>query len=333
MSLTPEEALMGGSRGSGPRGSSEEVESDIDESDIDESNLISKSLKKGDRGADVRRLQRALVSAGFTLPKYGVDGKFGSETARAVKAFKEEAKRRGVSDTKRGSVVTPKLLAVLESREYAGREPRQMASAPRESERRDLSGTSEQGILYVGDSQMRLGFGSALISATGGGMRVAVGGKNARYFANSQSLKEQLQKRPSKIYVALGGNGIDGTDELISFIKRYAGDDVSVTWFGCPPPLKRDPNAQGWPQYLTTVSGFTRDYDRRVSRNADMKAKVEAAGWVFINPFDYLKYDSPIVVNGRRFTSGYTCVGCDGIHLPRSVARDYVSSALSRASS
>lgn len=38
---------------------------------------------------DVETMQMALQLLGFELPKYGVDGKFGPETARAVEAFKK----------------------------------------------------------------------------------------------------------------------------------------------------------------------------------------------------------------------------------------------------
>ena len=38
----------------------------------------------------VETMQMALVLLGFQLPKFGIDGKFGPETARAVEAFKKE---------------------------------------------------------------------------------------------------------------------------------------------------------------------------------------------------------------------------------------------------
>lgn len=41
-------------------------------------------LKKGDSGQQVLHLQTGLQKAGFALPKYGIDGKFGSETQSAV---------------------------------------------------------------------------------------------------------------------------------------------------------------------------------------------------------------------------------------------------------
>lgn len=43
--------------------------------------------KKGDKGGVVKSLQNLLMQAGGSLPKYGADGDYGSETEAAVKAF------------------------------------------------------------------------------------------------------------------------------------------------------------------------------------------------------------------------------------------------------
>jgi peptidoglycan hydrolase-like protein with peptidoglycan-binding domain len=44
-------------------------------------------LKKGDKGAEVRELQRLLTERGCPV---GIDGDFGSETYRAVRAFQAQ---------------------------------------------------------------------------------------------------------------------------------------------------------------------------------------------------------------------------------------------------
>lgn len=44
-------------------------------------------LKKGSSGNLVKQLQQALMSQGGKLPKYGADGKFGSETEAALKSL------------------------------------------------------------------------------------------------------------------------------------------------------------------------------------------------------------------------------------------------------
>ena len=48
------------------------------------------TLRKGDKGADVANLQKLLMQAGYTLPKYGADGDFGNECLNAVKAFQRD---------------------------------------------------------------------------------------------------------------------------------------------------------------------------------------------------------------------------------------------------
>jgi len=47
-------------------------------------------LKVGCRGENVRRMQQKLVDCGFSLPKYGVDGKFKYETKAAVVKFQSD---------------------------------------------------------------------------------------------------------------------------------------------------------------------------------------------------------------------------------------------------
>jgi hypothetical protein len=44
-----------------------------------------KLLKQGSTGDPVRKVQEALVAEGYELPKFGVDGKYGPETAGAVR--------------------------------------------------------------------------------------------------------------------------------------------------------------------------------------------------------------------------------------------------------
>ena len=53
--------------------------------------LGSRSLEKGAKGTDVRTLQELLLQLGFSLPKYGADGSFGTETLSALKAFQSKA--------------------------------------------------------------------------------------------------------------------------------------------------------------------------------------------------------------------------------------------------
>ena len=49
----------------------------------------SNTLREGDSGTKVAKLQEMLVKAGYALPKYGVDSHFGKETKTAVEAFQK----------------------------------------------------------------------------------------------------------------------------------------------------------------------------------------------------------------------------------------------------
>ena len=48
------------------------------------------TLRKGDSGPYVTLLQTQLIQRAYTLPKYGIDGKYGAETVEAVKEFQRD---------------------------------------------------------------------------------------------------------------------------------------------------------------------------------------------------------------------------------------------------
>lgn len=50
---------------------------------------IYKTLQNGSSGSEVKKLQQALMDAGYNVGKTGVDGIYGSETAAAVKAYQK----------------------------------------------------------------------------------------------------------------------------------------------------------------------------------------------------------------------------------------------------
>jgi len=49
-----------------------------------------KELAKNTKGTDVGKMQEALQTAGYKLPRYGADGKFGDETVKALKKFQTD---------------------------------------------------------------------------------------------------------------------------------------------------------------------------------------------------------------------------------------------------
>jgi cell wall-associated NlpC family hydrolase len=48
-------------------------------------------LRQGSRGDAVKALQENLSALGYSLPKYGTDGKYGAETEQDVRAFQAKA--------------------------------------------------------------------------------------------------------------------------------------------------------------------------------------------------------------------------------------------------
>ena len=50
---------------------------------------LTRTLKKGSKGDDVKQLQKTLIELGYSVGKYGADGSFGNDTGNAVKKFQK----------------------------------------------------------------------------------------------------------------------------------------------------------------------------------------------------------------------------------------------------
>ena len=70
-------------------------------------------LRRGSRGEAVRKVQSALMDLSYPLPRFGADGKFGSETNRAVRAFQADQRRLDPA-FKVDGVVGPQTLGALD---------------------------------------------------------------------------------------------------------------------------------------------------------------------------------------------------------------------------
>ncbi|HEY9755044.1 MAG TPA: DUF4157 domain-containing protein [Oculatellaceae cyanobacterium] len=81
-------------------------------------------LKSGDKGEAVKKLQQALLDAGYSLPRYGVDGIFGPETAAAVMDF-QRASGLGTGGVMKGidGVVDATTMGWLDQRFSTGPTP------------------------------------------------------------------------------------------------------------------------------------------------------------------------------------------------------------------
>ena len=73
----------------------------------DAPNLINRTLRKGMKGEDVKKLQEALINLGYSLGKCGADGDFGSATKKAVEAFQY------ANSLTADGIAGPKTLGVL----------------------------------------------------------------------------------------------------------------------------------------------------------------------------------------------------------------------------
>jgi len=74
---------------------------------------ITISKNRNRSGEPVRKIQQALIDAGFPLPQFGADAKFGDETERAVKAFQTAS---GLIQSEQDGIVGENTLSRLDSR-------------------------------------------------------------------------------------------------------------------------------------------------------------------------------------------------------------------------
>lgn len=77
---------------------------------IQESGEHKMTWQIGSTGETVKRIQRLLMQNGFSLPKFGADGKFGAETELAVKGFQRN------NNLEPTGTVDEALLAMLDSK-------------------------------------------------------------------------------------------------------------------------------------------------------------------------------------------------------------------------
>jgi peptidoglycan hydrolase-like protein with peptidoglycan-binding domain len=72
-----------------------------------------KEIAKHAKGPDVGKMQEALQTAGYKLPKYGADGKFGNETVEALKKFQTD---HCLKDTGRLNKQTMEQLSIASTK-------------------------------------------------------------------------------------------------------------------------------------------------------------------------------------------------------------------------
>lgn len=73
-----------------------------------EGDNVAATLKKGDKGSAVKKLQQDLMTLGYSLAPYGADGSFGKVTEDAVKKFQKD------HSLKVDGIAGPKTLSKIE---------------------------------------------------------------------------------------------------------------------------------------------------------------------------------------------------------------------------
>lgn len=310
-----------------------------------EERLVLSLMKAAIYDANVENIQNLLVSRGFPLPIHGVDGIYGPETRGAIMDFEESVGKTpsgiidddlefrlnslsiegaGLAETAAANLYSdgessgpdatppevPADFGIITDALSTSLQTLSVGHAYIESD--DESATQPGGILYLGDSQMAGALGRALGSKFGPGVNLSKAGTKASYWAGNEELAAELAKGPSKIIISLNGNGISGTNKLIKFIKDNTPNDPAVTWSGAPPAVKRAGGMKNKYTDVTTDSGLSLLQAKRRGWNDSVRKKVEAAGWTFIDPYDFLKRDDG--------SAGYDGSGGDGLHLTQHAA-------------
>jgi peptidoglycan hydrolase-like protein with peptidoglycan-binding domain len=252
----------------------------------------------------VRSVQKNLISAGYDLPRYGADGDFGRETETAILRFKQD---HGISGD--GKSLEQSDVLKLNSAANFYNQGRQRARSLREI-LNQMNGLSEPegDTLLFGDSQMQGGIGDVLVSKYPG-KRLSKVGSQAQFWVNNPELEAELEKLPSNIIIQLNSNGISGTKALLKKIKDIT-PNSNIRWYGAPPATI---SRSSWSPKVRTPDSLRSFNEAREANNTKVVAMLSSSGlnFEFINPFEI-----------RGFTS-WTCSGCDGIHVPKSVAQKY----------
>ena len=120
--------------------------------------LGSRLLTKGTEGNDVKQLQEHLLKLGYSLPKYGADGDFGSETEAAVRAFQ---KAEGLEvDGKYGEKSHAALMDALSADDEAPEPPAQPEDGGEENDAEKPVGSQVVIVSEGGKVNIRVGNGT-----------------------------------------------------------------------------------------------------------------------------------------------------------------------------
>ena len=172
---------------------------------------------------DSETLQKALILLGYSLPRFGSDGKFGRETEKAIKSFeiKNGLEVDGIADS---SVIKRMILSLRKKSSSNSQKPKPITK-PEVSKNNTITKGSKNYI--IGDSQTpfidRNSIKASRISEKGGMSSLWEGGKGLSW------LKSAVQSYPvspnvNSIIINIGTNGgfnpKDDVSGLVSAIKE-----------------------------------------------------------------------------------------------------------------
>jgi peptidoglycan hydrolase-like protein with peptidoglycan-binding domain len=175
------------------------------------------TLKKGSRGDEVEVFQQELVNRKYSLPRHGVDGKFGPETEAAVKSFQKD---HGLTVD---GVVTQEVLTAMKDDKNVN---------PNPSSSNTPSGPSAK-------SNETASISDDLIIEIINGTISAGGSKSyTDLFLDSQDdtavgILHFTKRGLKKLYKAMDTKTYFGKsqDEMIDSIKTYSGDEMKdASW-------------------------------------------------------------------------------------------------------
>lgn len=271
-----------------------------------------------------KEVQMALMDAGYSLPIFGADGKLGNETYDAIIRFKKDhdlSLNRSLSNEefdllKSKNIKSPKVkvdVAPPISSDISGikRNISERVLSPSSINENISTRPVGNSTLLFGDSQMQGGIGSVL-EAKFGGIRMSKPGSSASYWINLPALNAELRKKPTRIIVQLGGNGISGTEGLLNKIKSIT-PNSEIIWYGSPPATLKESSSYSAVKTEANVKNFNRT---RKANNDAVANMIYSSGLnaKFIDPFD------DIFGVNEDVATPYVCNKCDGVHVPISVA-------------
>ena len=178
------------------------------------------TLKRGSRGDEVEAFQQELVNRKYSLPRHGVDGKFGPETEATVKSFQKD---HGLTVD---GVVTQEVLTAMKDDKNVN---------PNPSSSNTPSGPSAK-------SNKTASLSDDLIVEIINGTISAGGSKDyTDLFLDSQDdtavgILHFTKSGLKKLYQAMDTQKWFGKsqDEMIGTINSYSGDEMKdSSWKGC----------------------------------------------------------------------------------------------------